>query len=294
MADHNAIHPVVTAIIVVKDGESYIKEAIDSVLGQSYSDWELLIVDDGSTDGTAGIVRDYEKTLPGKIRLLLHRDGKNHGISASRNRGIEEARGTYIGFLDADDVWLPEKLLEQTSILNGNPSVDMVYGRTLIWHSWDQSSKRSDFYYSLGVDGGACYQPPLLFKLLLENKSQTPTTCNVLVRSSLFKHVGGFEDSFRLMFEDQTFFARALVFSACYVSNSTWAKYRQHSKSCSAVSGKLGREAADRYAFLKWLDTSMKRQDVPFHVRLTLWRALALAYWKLNKRSLIQKIKALR
>jgi glycosyltransferase involved in cell wall biosynthesis len=294
MADHNGFQPLVTAIIVVKDGEPYIREAIDSVVGQDYSNWELLIVDDGSIDGTVRIARMYERKFPGKVRLVFHRDGKNHGISASRNRGIKEAGGTYIGFLDADDVWLPDKLSEQTRILNGDPLLDMVYGRTLIWHSWDHSSERPDFYYPLGVDGDARYQPPALFKLLLENKSQTPTTCNALIRSSLFKRLGGFEDRFRLMFEDQTFFAKALAFSACYVSNRTWAKYRQHSKSCSAISGSRGGDLAARYAFLKWLNASMMHKDVPFPVRIALWRALALAFWKLNKRSFRQRIKSLR
>ena len=182
-------------------------------------------MDDGSTDGTVAIVREYEARLPDKVRLLAHHDGGNHGISASRNRGLEEARGTYVGFLDADDIWTPEKLAEQVPVMEADPELGMIYGRTLIWFSWnDATVNGKDFYYPLGAEPDVRHDPPALFELLLENKAQTPTTCGALMRSSLFAKLGGFEDSFRLMFEDQTFFAKALAFAPTYLSSRTWAK----------------------------------------------------------------------
>ncbi len=241
--------PRVSVIVVVLNGERFLREALDSVARQSFTDWELLVVDDGSTDSTSDIVRGYEKRLPSKIRLLSHHDGGNHGISASRNRGLADARGTYVAFLDADDIWMPEKLTEQVAIMESDRALGMVYGRTLIWFSWDHESHRTDFYYPLGVEADARYEPPTLFDLLLENKVQTPTTCNALLRSSLFADLGGFEDSFRLMFEDQTFFAKALAFAPAYVSDRTWAKYRQHPDSCSAASAKGGGDDAAKLAF---------------------------------------------
>lgn len=288
MADNATRLPQVTAIIVVRNGEDYIREAIDSILQQSFTDWELLIVDDASTDGTTDIVRSYERSLPDKVRLLFHHDGQNHGIGASRNRALGEARGGYIAFLDADDIWLPDKLSEQVAIMAADQALGMVYGRTLIWHSWDGSAGRKDFYYPLGVKPDARYEPPKLFKLLLENKAQTPTTCNALMRAELFARLGGFETSFRLMFEDQTFFAKALVFAPAYVASQTWAKYRQHSRSCSAISAVDGNDETARLAFLKWLNTSMIGPDVSFHVRLAILRTLGGAYCKAIKRGLKQ------
>jgi glycosyltransferase involved in cell wall biosynthesis len=84
MVDDASLRPQVSAIIVVHNGEPYIREAIDSILHQTLTDWELLVVDDASTDGTAAIVRGYERSLPDKVRLLFHPDGQNHGIRSAR------------------------------------------------------------------------------------------------------------------------------------------------------------------------------------------------------------------
>ena len=79
---------------------------------------------------------DFAQRDPSRIRYFEHAGHANRGMSAARNLGLDHARGRYIAFLDADDVWLPEKLREQVSALNDNPRAGMVYGRTLIWHSW--------------------------------------------------------------------------------------------------------------------------------------------------------------
>ena len=276
--------PRVTTIIVVWNGEAYLSEAIDSIVRQSLADWELIVVDDGSTDKSAAIVRHYERELPGKVQLLAHSDCRNHGISASRNLGLAEARGSYIGFLDADDVWLPEKLSEQVAILDADPTLGMVYGRTLIWHSWAEKNEQKDFLYPLGVEPNARYDPPTLFEILLDGKAQTPTTCNALMRASIFSSLGGFEIRFRHMFEDQTFFAKALAFAPAYVSGRTWAKYRQHSESCSAKSASAGDDEAARLRFLRWLNGSMARQNPSLRVRLAIWRALVTASYGGAKR----------
>src|SRR5438552_5656048 len=202
--------PRITAIIVARNGEAYLREAIDSVICQSFTDWELIVVDDGSTDETGTIVREYEQALPNKVQLFAHSGNRNYGISASRNLALAKARGEYIGFLDADDIWLPEKLAEQIAIMDADPSLGIVYGRTLIWHSWAETQASDDFYYPLGVEPDNRYEPPILFEVLLDGKSQTPTTCNALIRATIFSSLGGFETRFRQMFEDQTFFAKAL------------------------------------------------------------------------------------
>jgi glycosyltransferase involved in cell wall biosynthesis len=290
MADNACVQPRVTAIIVVFNGEKYLQDAIDSVVGQSFTDWELLVVDDGSTDRSSVIIRDYEQRLPGKVRLLSHHDNGNHGISASRNRGLAEARGAYVAFLDADDTWLPEKLSEQVSVMESDPALGMIYGRTLIWHSWEEAAGRADYYYPLGVEPNARYDPPLLLELLLQNQAQTPTTCNALMRSSLFATLGGFEDSFRLMFEDQTFFAKALAFAPVYVSGRTWARYRQHAESCSVASAKAGADEAARIMFLKWLNGVMADQGASLRIRSAIWRVLARETWKASKRSIARRL----
>ena len=288
-----AVAPAVTVIIVVLNGEAYIEEAIDSVVRQTLADWELIVVDDGSTDETAAIVQGYEEELSGKLRLFRHADKGNHGISASRNLGLTHASGNFICFLDADDVWMPKKLAEQVAIMSADPSLGMIYGRSLIWHSWDKYSAISDFCYPLGVEPDKRYDPPVLLELLLENRAQTPTSCNALMRASLFKALGGFDESFPLMFEDQTFFAKALAFAPAYVSSQTWAKYRQHSKSCTAVSAAAGADQKARLSFLLWLNGSMGQFNPSMRVRSAIWRALAQASWTTGKRETRACLRAL-
>src|SRR5262245_36560058 len=95
--------PLVSVIIIFFDAEQFIKEAIESVFAQTYDAWELLLVDDGSTDGSPAIAERCAKRYSGKVRHLEHGGRQNRGMSASRNLGIANANGEYIAFLDADD-----------------------------------------------------------------------------------------------------------------------------------------------------------------------------------------------
>ena len=262
MAEISA-QPQVSAIIIVLNGEAYLAEAIDSIRAQSLRDWELLIVDDGSTDGTAAIARGYRDRDPGRIRLLSHPGNANLGMAASRNLGIVAARGRYVAFLDADDIWLPEKLAEQVAILEADPGLGLVYGRTLIWHSWDPRSARDDHYYDLGVAPDARYDPPVLFELLMENRAQSPTTCNAMMRAEVFEAVGRFDPQARGMFEDLSFFGKALATTPAYVSGRTWARYRQHEASCTALSASSGGDEWARLRALGRLARALDAREAP-------------------------------
>jgi glycosyltransferase involved in cell wall biosynthesis len=105
--------PVVSIITIFLDEERFIGEAVESVSAQTYRDWELLLLDDGSTDGSTEIARRFTEQHPGWIRYLDHPGHANRGMSATRNLGLAHARGPFLAFLDADDVWLPSKLAEQ-------------------------------------------------------------------------------------------------------------------------------------------------------------------------------------
>lgn len=250
--------PAVTAITIFLDEERFLAEAVESVLAQSFADWELILVDDGSKDLSPAIAQSYALRHPDRIRCLAHPGGGNRGMSASRNLGLSQARGRYLGFLDADDVWMPDKLAQQSAILDAHPECGLVYGRTLIWQSSDGSGE--DFLYPLGVAADAVHRPPRLFELLVENKAQSPTTCNALMRRSLITEVGGFEGGFRGMFEDQAFFAKALLARPAYVDGRIWAKYRQHGASCSAASARAGRDRAARGRVLRWMRDHLRDQ----------------------------------
>src|SRR5262249_43659184 len=117
---------LVTVIVIFLDEARFIREAIDSVFAQTHQQWELLLVDDGSRDQSSGIARSIADQHPEKIWYLEHAGHQNLGMSASRNLGIRHAKGKYIAFLDADDVWWPVKLEQQLAILRAYPSAEMV------------------------------------------------------------------------------------------------------------------------------------------------------------------------
>jgi len=136
----NNIHQV-SVITIFLNAEKFIHEAIESVFAQTYDNWDLWLVDDGSTDASAEIARRFANQQSRKVRYLEHVGHKNRGMSASRNLGIRNANGRYSAFLDADDVWLPEKLERQVPILESQPQVAMVYGPTEYWHNWRRSRR---------------------------------------------------------------------------------------------------------------------------------------------------------
>jgi glycosyltransferase involved in cell wall biosynthesis len=241
----------VSAVMIVRDGQRFIGEAIASVLGQTYPAIELIVVDDGSTDGTESIVERSIRKRPEAVRLVRHADRGNHGMSASRMLGVAHARGDLIGFLDSDDVWLPAKIEEQVRILERYPEAAMVYGRTQIWSSWTGDGK--DGFYELGVEPNRVYGPQQLLPQLVENRVQSPTTCNALLRRSTFEVAGGFEPSFAGLYEDQVFFAKVLLSASTFVSSRVWARYRQHSGNARQTRFSYIRYYRERRQFLEWL-----------------------------------------
>jgi len=112
-------NPSISVIIPVFNGENFIAHALKSVLEQSFQDIEVVVVDDGSTDSTPTVVRQF----PEKVRYIRQ---ERQGVSASRNKGISISRGKYIAFLDADDVWLPHKLERQIAYFKNNPALGGV------------------------------------------------------------------------------------------------------------------------------------------------------------------------
>jgi glycosyltransferase involved in cell wall biosynthesis len=114
----------VSVLIPTYNCEKFIGETLDHVLSQTCQDLEILVVDDGSQDATGAIVERYAAQHPLKVRLLCQ---QNKGPGAARNRGLRNAAGEYIAFLDADDLWKPEKLEKQVAVLDHRPEIGLVY-----------------------------------------------------------------------------------------------------------------------------------------------------------------------
>jgi glycosyltransferase involved in cell wall biosynthesis len=112
--------PTVSVIIPTYQRAHWVSEAIESVLAQTYKDYEIIVVNDGSTDNTAEVLNQFQ----GKIKII---EQENKGVSAARNIAIRNSQGQYIAFLDDDDIWLPSKLEKQILILESNDKIGLLY-----------------------------------------------------------------------------------------------------------------------------------------------------------------------
>ncbi len=113
--------PQISIILPTFNRAELLPRAIESVLSQSFYDWELIIWDDGSTDNTKSVVESYEDSR------ISYYYAKNQGVAYARNRAIEQAHGTYLAFLDSDDAWHPEKLLKQIACFKSHPEIDILF-----------------------------------------------------------------------------------------------------------------------------------------------------------------------
>lgn len=179
---------MVSIIIPTYNRENVIKRAIDSVLRQTYSSYELVIVDDGSTDGTESVV---DQAADSRIRYIRLKE--NQGVAHARNVGIREAKYDYIAFLDSDDEWLPDKLTRQMEkMLSGPKEFGMVYCRM-----GGQSRNSTERFvcphqsFVKEILEGNLFQP-----LLFQNVIGTPA---MLVRKECLEQVGGFKEALRCL-----------------------------------------------------------------------------------------------
>ena len=220
--------PSVSIIIIFLNAEKFLEEAVESVLGQTFLDWELFLVDDGSTDRSTGIARAYAGRLPGKVVYLEHEGHANRGMSASRNLGIAQARGEFVALLDADDIWFPEKLETQVRILSAHPGVAMVAGPAMNWYD-DGAKAIQPMTIAPGVMAPGAWIPKILEK---DDNTSGPST--VLLRTSALRSVGGFEASFKgplMVFEDQVTWFKMTLSWPVYFHPEPLLYYRIHADS---------------------------------------------------------------
>ena len=259
--------PLVSVVMPVLNGERFLAESIESVRAQTYPHWELLICDDGSTDGSAAIAQRYASLDPARIRHLVHDDGATHGASAARNLGLRHARGELVALLDGDDAWLPHKLAEQVAILSERTDADALYGDTLRWYGWTGAPEDAarDVVPAGGVPAGTLLAPRELLTRMLRHEIMVPCTCSMIMRADAVRRSGGFVEEFRHIYTDQAFYARlSLVASVLYVDRC-WDRYRRHPGSAYSTVQRRGESGAARSRFLAWLDgylrTAAREQD---------------------------------
>ena len=155
----------------------FLREAVDSVLGQTYGDIEIIVVDDGSTDASKSILDEYGS----RITVIFQ---QNQGVSAARNNGVAASGGEFLAFLDADDAWLPEKVKKQVTMLREDPSLGLVHvGVEEIDDEGRVTGHRTD-----GLSGNVSAE-----LLLFERSVILGGGSGLMVRRSVFGEIGGFD-----------------------------------------------------------------------------------------------------
>ena len=181
--------PKVSVIIPTYNRLPMLKEAVDSVLAQDFEDFELIVVDDGSTDGTVEAIKRYG----GRVKLLQH--SENRGVSAARDRGVLYAQGKYIAFLDSDDLWLKKKLKIQVDFLDDNPHIPLCYTDEI----WIRKGKRVNPKLKHAKYSGWIFEKCLPLCII--------SPSSAVMRKTLFLKVGLFDEALPVC-EDYDFWLR--------------------------------------------------------------------------------------
>ncbi|MEM7713899.1 MAG: glycosyltransferase family A protein [Cyanobacteria bacterium P01_A01_bin.68] len=168
----------VTIVLPAYNASEYLAETINSVFSQTYKDFELLVIDDGSTDNTRDIVNDFCQR-DSRIRLISQ---ENQGVSVARNNGIKMAKGKYIAFLDSDDLWVPNKLARHVEHLQANPKLGLSFARVEFLSFDGKSTGNYSNPRMINISAKDLYE---------ENAAVTPS--NAVISRTALEQVGGFD-----------------------------------------------------------------------------------------------------
>lgn len=212
--------PLVSVLVPAYNRKAYIDEAIGSVLAQTHKSFELIVIDDGSTDGTYELLQSYGS----KLTLLTHPGRVNLGQSASINAGLRSAKGKYVAILDSDDYWEPHKLAIQVDFLEKNREVGLVYSNGYMVNS------KGKILYAYHSEKHEEKNDPNM--ILLDCYMALPV--NSLVRRSVYERAGMFEVSFRASQDHDMLLRIAEVTTFSYLPDHLFY-YRRHEDSISKM-----------------------------------------------------------
>lgn len=243
--------PRVTVFMPVYNGEKYLNEAIDSILSQTFTDFELLIIDDGSTDSSADIIRSYDDK-----RIRFVQNEKNLKIAATRNKGLELATGEYIVLMDCDDVSIPERIYKQVAFMDKNPEVGLCGS----WYkTFGNDSKTDTVEYPVFHDE---IKANLFFNYVILN----PTT----IMRKQFLNINNlkYDETFSLLNEDHDFCLRG---SFCFKLHNLPEVLYHYRQIPDSITHKSIREDRDKFIIpffkknLKYLGIMPSKEDLDMY-----------------------------
>jgi glycosyltransferase involved in cell wall biosynthesis len=251
--------PSVSAIIPAYNAERYVGAAIDSVLGQTYPVGECLVVDDGSTDGTA----DVTERFGGVVSVIRQ---ENRGVSAARNRAVAEAHGDLLAFLDADDRWLPTRVARGVGVLRDDPRLEAVVCATEVVDR------------ELGAVGVIRQDPDLSPEdLLMCRGSVVSASSNLLIRREVFAELGGFDEELSTS-ADWALTFRLVERGRLGVLKEPLVQYRRHESNMSASVPRFERDMLAAFGSV-FADTSSRLQPLRRRAYANLHRMIAGSYF---------------
>lgn len=206
----------VDVLIPCYNSAAYIRDTLNSVLCQSYGLLCIYAVDDGSTDETLSILNEYY----GKIKILQHADFKNHGQAAALNLALSHSNSEYIAFMDADDLWHPDKILKQSSVLDSKPEIGLIYTDGDVIDSYG-----NNLYGIIDSDHVECNGPD---SILLNCYIRTPS--QVMIRRSIIDDIGQFTIGIT---PDHDMWIRAKEKTKFYFLKEKLTYYRSHNNQLS-------------------------------------------------------------
>jgi glycosyltransferase involved in cell wall biosynthesis len=264
-----ATSQLVSVIIPFFNAGNFLEETIASVFAQTYKHWQLLLIDDGSSDDSTDIARRCAEENPGRVLYFDHYQHRNRGVCCSRNLGVKHATGEYLALLDADDVWLPHKLERQLAILRAHPAAGLVFGVSQYWISWTGELAGDDSMPALGIQLDRLFRPPsLLFLLYPLGRGGAPCPSDLLLARELVERIGGFEEQFDAqrpyqLYEDQAFLVKVYLTSSVFSARECWTRYRMHPNSCmSRFLQDDEKHAAARLFFCDWFEKYLAERGI--------------------------------
>jgi glycosyltransferase involved in cell wall biosynthesis len=274
---NNRDEVAVSVIIPFFNRQDFLAEAIESVLSQTFRDWELVLVDDGSRDDSAKIARAYVARYPDRIFVYAHENAVHRGASSSRRLGVKFARGKFITFLDSDDVFFPRALEVELAAFHEHPEANVVCGTLQYWFSWTTQKRRldHDFRVGLGVPTNRIYEPPRLLVHNLRAGGRKPGMGCVILRREFIEKFDLFDDNVTFVYEDQVFWTKVSLNATIYLIPESLAKYRQHPSASTATLRNGNNLNANQIGFTTWLSNYLaerKIDDRGIREALQMWR----------------------
>lgn len=215
--------PSVSVIINCYNGEKYLKETIESVYKQTYDDWEIVLWDDASTDGSEDIAKSFDK------KLRYFKGKKALSLGQARNWALEKAEGKYIAILDQDDIWMPEKLELQIPLFEKNPAVGLVFSDAIDYY--EENGNSTLHFLNLGL------KPPKgkIFRYLLRMDRYSISMPTAVFRRDALNHLSEWFDIRYKYAEEYDLFLRISHDWECDYIDKPLAIHRIHKSSSTSI-----------------------------------------------------------